>query len=204
LLLLAGCSSPLNQGRLIGGEVALDSVTPEVERGEREWQAISVVSLDRSNWAQMRFAVPLDAVEHQPTYTQQPYLLCETARQRGEYPSVATALDTSTTNTLDEQALEMVVAPLSGLFDIVMFAPRAIAGAVGGDEWGGHPWEVVASPLAPYERAPGGVVAAPEAEEAVGAEESPEAVPSGWPWEEPTAEPQRPEPPRRPKMEVGG
>lgn len=207
-LLLAACSSPLNQGRLIGGEVALDAVTPELERGEREWQPISVVSLDRSNWEEMRFLVPLDAAEHQPIYTQHPHQLWQTARQRGEYPTAETALDTETVDMMDEQALELLVAPVSALFDIAMFPARAVAGAVGDETWGAHPWETVASPLEPYERAPGGHPTGPEVaadgEETAGGGDDEATPPTGWPWEEAEPEPVRPEPPRRPSLEVGG
>jgi hypothetical protein len=154
-LIAAACSQPLNTAPVLDRSVPLDTITPwpsvyaseipplpPVELGEER----SVVSVERRNWEPTLFLVPVAGVRHLPHYTSEaPVLAHETARQRGEYPTIRNCLEMGTTRSDHLQACEFLLQPFYCAGQVVLALPRAIATP---------PWKPIWSPVEPYARAP--------------------------------------------------
>lgn len=168
--LLSACAGPLNNERFIGDPVNARNqfVPPTIGRGDETSQTrgrvieiddprtrpeadanpethASVLSLDRSNWASTRVVVPNDLVAHQPRYTNDWAFDKSTARNRGEYPTAASAMDMPTERGADQQLAEAVLAPLAAGADLALSPLRAIAA---------RPWQRTRTGLEGYQRAP--------------------------------------------------
>jgi hypothetical protein len=141
-----------------GGNVELDTLNPTKadayrERNPYQGPTPSVVSIDRSNWQETRFVVPVSGVNHHPHYTdEKPRFARQTARARGEYPTQATVLEMGNHKFTDQGgslALEGVAAPIRAMWDILKFPVVAT-------RRGNRPFSVVQSPIASdaYARGP--------------------------------------------------
>lgn len=118
---LAGCMAPANDRAWLGdgtviADVELDA--PAVSRG-----------LDRRAWAPVTIEVPIDGTAHASTYAGW-YQLPQTPRERGEYPTAQSALDTGE-GYKSERRVEALMSVLSGVVDgvsmpvgFVMYPPH--------------------------------------------------------------------------------
>ncbi len=142
LALLGACAGPLNHESSIGepGDptkgVELRTINPDAPRQYSDtglydgspWsrQQQSLTGIDRDNWAQQDFLVPIDGTSHQPTYSVHQDFAHELPRERGLYPDATTALDLRGEETGELQALEALAAPFYCGLDMVLWIPRAI------------------------------------------------------------------------------
>jgi len=159
LALLGACAGPLNHESSIGdpenGGVELGTINPDVPRPHAQgglydgspWNrpAGSLTGIDRDNWAQQDFVVPIDGTSHQPTYSVHPDFANGLARERGLYPDTTTCLDLRGDNTHELQAFEAIAAPFYSGLDIALWIPRALLAP---------PGSTVQSPSTAYERSP--------------------------------------------------
>lgn len=149
-LVLAGCQG-VNLSPNPGPGVQLDTLRPTADfyaRVDRpiENSSPSLLGNSRENWASMEFLVPVAGVEHKPLYMgDKPRRTDSTARQRGEYPTQASATEGSDGRSTVRQTYEALWAPLRATWDMVMFVPRMFVAP---------PWRTVSSPRDGYARGP--------------------------------------------------
>ncbi len=151
--LLAACSSGgLNNESAIGGTVLIESVStdsyawlPPASGVTPDAASVRIDSLDRSHWAEYPMSQPISGVQHYPTYATQPRFANTTRRQRGQFPTDLSSLDTATDRGREQQALEGLAMPLLVAADAVLFPIRAIMTP---------PWTVVTTPAGPISREP--------------------------------------------------
>lgn len=100
--MLGACNTPsYNRELTLGNRVELEAVTAGVPRGspvatpERPDKPSLARDVLARDWQARRFLVPIDGVTHRPTYTELQREVAMTARDRGEFPTVDSALDTS-------------------------------------------------------------------------------------------------------------
>lgn len=140
--LVAGCVSPANdrisegRGPALGGTMMesfraesgrAGSVGAEVDRGEVfAPQSRSRMTLDRSAWPRTTVLVPVDGTAHRPTLQRSVVVANVTPRQRGEYPTIDSALDL-TKGSADAQTAEAAVQPVRAVGDFVLLPFRMIA-----------------------------------------------------------------------------
>jgi len=109
----------------------------------------SLTGLDRANWASSTFLVPVDGTHHRATYADPLFLTDSTRRQRGEFPSIESALDLDGSEFGSDAAAdrfgEGFAVPARAFVDAISIPVRLI----------GEPqtWEYV-SPRHNYERQP--------------------------------------------------
>ena len=139
--LAAGCAGPLNDQIGLTGAESLPALSADPARDAPSVEP-SLDGLDRSHWPTTVVTVPLGQVEHWPTYTRNIYLGDTTARQRGEFPSVDSALegDSGSQQRL-ESGLNLLVAYLQ-----IAWWPVELMG-------GRWPGQLEHSPAEPYGRA---------------------------------------------------
>ena len=148
--LLAGCQG-LNLDPQPGPHVAMDTLRPTADFYERVDKPLvqsgaSLAGLRRDNWTDTTFYVPVSGVEHQPIYTtDKPRRTDSTARQRGEYPTQASAAETAGSDSLGDQAVEGLLAPVRAGWDVAWMVPKMFVTP---------PGRTVSSPRVGYERAP--------------------------------------------------
>lgn len=126
-LVAAGCATPDNDRLSLGTSADPVVVLPAIEPGTPIADATgpSITSLDRSGWERIDFLVPNDATEHYPHFTRlQPRFDRGTARARGEYPTVETALEQE--GSFGAILGESLAWPGFVANDGVMIIPRAI------------------------------------------------------------------------------
>lgn len=148
---VAGCGD-LNQSSRLGGTVGFEALgdgQPRVDAAPAPGQsdAPSVTSLDRNGWQERSFVVPMDGAAHHPTYTSGlgPRYTRDLARQRGEYPTAETALDTWSPAARGAMIAEAAAASFWAGLDIVAAPCRMVRFA---------PWSITAEPRAMPARAP--------------------------------------------------
>lgn len=123
------------------GPADLDPVhVGEIEPGPR------TTTLSRDHWPLIPVTAWSAQPQHQPLYTLRPHENDATARNQGKFPTAATSLDSVTTDGMNAQVHEGIVAPFYAAADIVLFIPRAIRTGM---------WKTRDNGLDPYERAPG-------------------------------------------------
>ncbi|MHC4108704.1 MAG: hypothetical protein ACYSTY_11520 [Planctomycetota bacterium] len=140
--LAAGCAGPLNDQIGLSAAEPLPALSAEPAR-EAPSAEPSLHGLDRSHWPTIKVTVPGGQVEHWPAYTRNIYLSDTTARQRGEFPTVDSALEGGA-SVLD-QGLESDLNLLVALLQIPWFPVEVIGG-----RW---PGQLEHSPSEPYARA---------------------------------------------------
>ncbi len=96
LALVAGCVD--SNSRTTIGEtpdaVTLTAMEPTKPiPDEYPQDAHSLTGLSRDNWQSEAFLVPVDGTGHRPTYADSFFIADVTRRQRGEYPTIESALD---------------------------------------------------------------------------------------------------------------
>ncbi len=85
----------------------------------------SLLTLDRSNWADVPVPVPNDLTAHQPLLRSDYLVRDGDPRPKGNFPNENTALQTATTRHNDEQVVESLVAPFKAAFNVIMLPIRA-------------------------------------------------------------------------------
>ncbi len=133
-LLPAACTAPQNDSNTLGGTVTLSALTADTPTGVRpastaspDTPSLSATTFSRDHWAVARFSVPLDAPAHQPTYrSAQPDGPNDLARQRGDYPTAESALDSTSRRAAGQEIAEGFAAPLWAAFDLGLMPARAL------------------------------------------------------------------------------
>jgi hypothetical protein len=123
-LLLAGCAG--NDRLTIGpdgdGAVAVEAVTqgramdPATER--------SLTSIDRSNWPEMDYVVPVDQIHHGPVLTSLQPEYGRTHRAEGSFPTATEAL---TPDDNSGAPAELFAGTTWAALDVVLMLPRLFA-----------------------------------------------------------------------------
>ena len=134
LAVLCGCGTPsYNRENTIGDLVELESITQGVPRGlaapipERpDKPSLRPGTLDRNHWSQRLVIVPIDGTTHRPTYATRVDEADLIPRQRGEFPTPASVIDTSIRSNATQQAFEGLVAPFHSAVDLAMIPVRMI------------------------------------------------------------------------------
>lgn len=140
---LSGCTSADNDRFRFGGDDmlpayrTLSETTPD--------PTPSVTGLDRSHWEPVTLTAPVHGTAHRPTYAPSAFDLDSMPRQRGEYPTVESALDLG---ERDHGADAWLAARTHGLalVDTVMLVPRMVIRPPTATDW---------SPARSYSRIPG-------------------------------------------------
>lgn len=133
LTTICGCISPENDRLAIGESLRLpatgysgETPPPDTTWGKAEAPASpapSVTGIDRSNWRRTDIAVPVDGTAHNPLYVTNTFAWTDgNARQRGDYPTVESALDEA--SDVEGQQWDAVAAPFVGAFDVLAIIPR--------------------------------------------------------------------------------
>lgn len=153
---MGGCAGQLNSGMVVGDplkpsqqyappSIVAPAGEARAESGSGEVAERSVTSLDRSDWTGMRVNVPNDVPMHQPRYTENVEFDRSTARNRGDYPTATSALDTVSSKSEDLQIKEAVFAPFIAGADVALMPARMIQA---------RPWQRTQTGSDPYKRAP--------------------------------------------------
>lgn len=140
--LLGGCTGEVNHSSGLGGGVELETFsdrTPVLPPPGPNGDGPSIVGIDRDNWPTRTVLAPAGNVEHYPTYTSglAPRYARDLPRQRGEFPTEDSALDTWTGRSRLPLATEGLAAPFYAGFDILAAPVRFFMAP---------PWVVVNSP----------------------------------------------------------
>ncbi|MBK9189800.1 MAG: hypothetical protein IPM33_12685 [Phycisphaerales bacterium] len=143
LLVLLGCA-PSNERATLGEVVAMEALamTPTRPEGTRDDQG-SLTGLSRANWGRQAFLVPVDGTAGNTTYATSFSMIDDTARQRGQFPTAISALDTNDGFTAMQWAEAGASAPMAA-WDFVLMGPRMFRSA---------PWHEVRGPRDSYWRA---------------------------------------------------
>lgn len=110
-LALTGCTHQYNDRGYVG--VDPDLVAPSSE-GSRD----STNALNRDQWSTTTVYIPVDGTAHRPTYNSNRRPTQVTARQRGEYPTIQTALELEE-DSIDAQIAEAPIALGRAVIDAV-------------------------------------------------------------------------------------
>lgn len=167
LAILAGGCVDSNDRLAVGDTLIVESVTPppviEVDAAPsapRADDGPSLTGLDRSNWTAREFAVPFDGTRHHPHYRGTLALTDATARQRNEYPTLASSLELDDADTgrqfrggIEQQfddswwarLGEVATMPFFALGEGLLIVPKLVGEPQALEEW---------SPSEPYERSP--------------------------------------------------
>lgn len=156
---MAACSTgELNHESAVGGTVLVESVStdsyawmPPPSGVTPDAPSVLPASLDRSHWPEYPMSQPISGVQHYPTYATQPRFTNDLRRQRGQYPTDLSSLDTWTDRGREQQALEGLAMPLVMAGDAILLPLRAIMTP---------PWSVVTTPNGPLSRVPSELPAA--------------------------------------------
>ena len=141
LAMFAGCA-PVNEEVGLINAPPLPALDPDAPTVQIPAQATpSITNHDRSSWGIQTVILPLQQVEHRPTYASDVQLARNTPREHGQYPTAQTALDMPALNL--EQVAQGIVAPAyAGL--LVIWWPV---------EWVANnqpPWKIQLSPADDY------------------------------------------------------
>lgn len=124
-----------NTNTLIGaGENPLPALVSQSPSVIEVSQQPSVTGLDRSNWSLVTILVPRGQVETRTNYLTSLHLATGVARDTGAYPTIATALEG--TSTSDSLFVEAVVQPFWVPVMLVAAPVQRFSGAVPADTRG--------------------------------------------------------------------
>ena len=133
VLLVTGCAGRLNDRPVLDGSVAIPSVTPPLppvaENPAERWSGPgpATTSLDRADWQQQTFMVPVDGTTHGPVYATRTELRgTDVERRGGLYPTPQSALDLAGDQP-ERVILDTFRAYADSFFDLAMFFPRTLA-----------------------------------------------------------------------------
>lgn len=92
--LVSGCRQELNRSYTLYGEASLSALESAPDLTPPTGEPSVTHGHDRRHWPLTNLTVPARQVEHHPSYVFLVQCADETARQRGEAPTVASALET--------------------------------------------------------------------------------------------------------------
>ncbi|MEL6312375.1 MAG: hypothetical protein AAFQ17_08460 [Pseudomonadota bacterium] len=153
LVTTVGCADNKNQRLTISDSIPLASFPPEVieisldENGNPlppvppADDRPTALGLDRSNFEPLVYTVPIDGTRHEAHGFDRLALTSETARQRGEFPTATSALETGGNSSTRWQVAEVFAQPFYAATGIVTSLIVSSSGAR-------------VSPSGLYERAP--------------------------------------------------
>jgi hypothetical protein len=136
--LLCGCVAPGNDSNTLGRKQDLSPSLDAVQlpgladnnsrpdtgpRGDTASLTGPNSRLSRANWAPTAFVVPVDGVDGLPTYSRQRQFADATARQRGDFPTPANALELGG-DSLEARRDEVLFAPLDSFAQALLVVPR--------------------------------------------------------------------------------
>jgi hypothetical protein len=142
LVLASGCNGPLNESAGLRGVEALPFL--EMETASILNDSPSLNDPSRKSWPTVTVQVPIHQTQNERKYRKSPVLVDDLARQRGDYPTVASALRNEPMGAghWAEAAVEYT-SPATGL-----------VGFGGGLIIGEGPWSLRSSPAGKYQRVP--------------------------------------------------
>ncbi len=149
----SGCANP-NDEISIGDRVYIEALTPDhaakpfgqlTDTGDAP--SLKADSLDRDHWSVRAVLVPINGTTHQPTYATGPSYARATARQRGEFPTIESALDLGTRESQWSEVFEGLAWPFWAGADLALMPARMVMQP---------PWDDAMSPPGPRDRAPEG------------------------------------------------
>jgi hypothetical protein len=151
---IGGCAD-LNTDLALADGVTIETIDPDrtprqfapIGPGQADVRSVRSDSVDRDHWAIRHIVVPVSGVEHRPIWAVGPSYTHDTARQRGEHPSLYSALEQGGTYSQLDEVAEAFAWPFWAGLDVALMLPRMIAQP---------PWTVMRSPLWRHERAPPG------------------------------------------------
>jgi len=126
-LCAGGCMAPSETSPRIGGEVALEAIEPLAEPEPPLTKEPSLTSIDRSEWEEVVFLVPVDNRYLFPGASLRPDYTDALVRQREEFPTAESVV--ALNGPAFPQQLESVAAPIWAAWDFVSL-PRALFGYV--------------------------------------------------------------------------
>ncbi len=127
LMAVSGCMNDTNT--LIGaGENPLPALVSQSPSVTESPQQPSVTGLDRNNWPLVTIAVPRGQVETRTNYLTSLHLSKGVARDTGEYPTTASALEGRSTN--DSLFVEALIQPFWVPVMLVAAPVQRFSGAV--------------------------------------------------------------------------
>lgn len=141
LAFLPGCVSERVDELTIGEEVRLEAVDA-AHSEEMLSESPSVASLDRSDWAPVRFAVPIDGVDNRWAPRRRRIGPDATPRRRGAYPTPLTAIDPAPRDW--NTTVTGAVAPLDAVIDFPLTIFRGLV----------HDWRSDTERFNPRQRSP--------------------------------------------------
>lgn len=148
--LLPACAHSNSRNRL-ADDISLQAFQParqvlSSQDTQRADDPPSLTSLDRSAWEPVTLAIPVDATHHRPTYRfLAPIGPRQLRRQRGEYPTAASALDLDGGPASSRQRFyESILEPIHASLELARL-PLAMAIH--------QPWRRAWSPMGSYDRA---------------------------------------------------
>ncbi len=125
---LGGCgTNSYNRELTLGNRVELEAVTPGVPRGlaaplpERpDRPSLNPATLDRADWSQRLVLVPIDGTTHRPNYSDRLEAANLIARDRGEFPTIDSAIDTSVQGSATQKIVEGVRGPFHSAVSLAL------------------------------------------------------------------------------------
>lgn len=106
---------------------------------------MSLPTLDRSGWPVAACVVPNTQPAHGAIYANEIPLNTSRPRDRGVYPTAMSAIDLTSLQGNQDQALEAGLVPIAAAGDILLMIPRMFVTP---------PWATTRTALAPYQRGP--------------------------------------------------
>lgn len=158
-LLAGGCQ--VNESLRVGN--AGERVTPEIVSGiiaddrfagaaaddaldTSQAPSVAAQTLNRDTWAPRTFLVPLDGPRHPRHYALQPGYDRGSARDRGNFPTVASVLEPPAPHAPGLDVAEALAQPIWNAIDLASMPVRAVIDP---------PWTLERSPGGPRQRQPG-------------------------------------------------
>lgn len=139
ILLLVGCAPHMNEAVVELAE--MPAMAPDLSEPD-----VLTTTVEREDWPTHVVHLPQFSVEHSPSYvTSDTQITQSTARHRGEYPDVDTALELTPRDEWSGLAVEAPYAMVVAAADLVMLPIRLFTRPI---------WTEEHSPSIPYERLP--------------------------------------------------
>jgi len=124
-LLLGGCAAERAEPLSLGETVRLEAIDPERVRDPLDEER-SITTFDRSGWAPVVFAVPIDERVTPGAPSKRLAGPNPTPRRRGAYPTPLTAIEPAPIDA--STSVTAVMAPIGSAIDLPVILLRAVFG----------------------------------------------------------------------------
>jgi hypothetical protein len=133
-LVAPGCeTNAYNRELTLGNQLEIEVFSPtkpvpfDPARPERpDLPSLRQDTAARTNWTLRPFTVPVSGVTHRPTYNSPRRSVETTVRQRGQFPTESSVIDTTLPGSQTDVLYEAALAPFESARDLVLFVPRAV------------------------------------------------------------------------------